>query len=178
MENGDNLQASEALLAKLQDEIQKYQTPIDIQSLIHICLRQNIQGHLVILTQPHLGKIIAKDKTIESRFSKPRIAPFQRVQKGDVLFLKQSAGPLLAITFVSAVRFFGPLEDGEIENIFEEYRDGLALEQAFKESKRDSKYGTLIFLSSVTSIQPIAVAKTDRRAWIVLSNEPKQAALF
>lgn len=178
MENGNNAQAREALIAKIRDEIQKYQMPIDIYSLTCVCLRQNIQGHLAILTQPYLDKIISKDKTIESRFSKPRIAPFQRVQKGDVIFLKQAAGPLLAITLVSEVRFFGPLEEGEIENIFEEYRDGLALEQDFTETKLDSKYGTLIFLSSVTAIQPIPVAKTDRRAWIVLSSEPRQAALF
>jgi len=50
-----------------------------------------------------------------------------------------------------------------------EYSLDLALEDSFKDIKRESRYVTLVHLGDVLPIQPISLTKTDRRPWIVLN---------
>jgi hypothetical protein len=114
-----------------------------------------------------LKKIIAGAKSIEARFSKFRIPPYGRVRPGDILFLKEVAGPLRAITLASQVQYFGPLRPGEVERIMEDFEAGLQLDSDFKQRKLASRYATLIFLGPVLALQPIEVIKPDRRPWVV-----------
>ena len=51
------------------------------------------------------------------------------------------------------------------------YGKELAVEESFKEFKRQSNYGSLIFLEDVLAIKPISLVKSDRRPWIILNNE-------
>ena len=81
------------------------------------------------------------------RFSRARVPPFNKVRAGDVVFLKEVAGPVHAIALASCVQFFGPLGPGEAERIMEQYRQGLQLESDFKIAKQDCLFATLISLS-------------------------------
>ena len=47
--------------------------------------------HLAILLEPYLQYILDGTKTVESRFSKNRIAPYNMVEPGDVVLLKKVA---------------------------------------------------------------------------------------
>jgi len=173
--NGINPDIS--LLSLLQGELYKNENLLNVEVLTQICSQANIRGHLAILTQPYLDKIIVGKKTIESRFSKMRVPPFYKVQKGDILLLKETAGPIAAIAMVSNVKFFGPLKPRDVELVMEEYSDGLALEEAFTKTKQDSKYATLINIGEVLPVKPLTIAKSDRRAWVVL-NAGTQNRLF
>jgi hypothetical protein len=52
----------------------------------------------------------------------------------------------------------------------DQHRAGLALEDGFRERKRDDPFGTLMFLGEVCSVQPLALVKRDRRSWVVLGH--------
>lgn len=162
---------SKSILIQLKNVLQTYQSPISIQSLSKICHKLKIRGHLAILTQPYLDKIIEKKKTIESRFTKSKVIPFRKVQGDDILFLKESSGPILAITIVSDVKFFSHLSTEDFDKLMVKYGKELAVEESFKEFKRQSNYGSLIFLEDVLAIKPISLVKSDRRPWIILNNE-------
>ncbi len=164
-------------LSLLQGELYKNENSLNVEVLAQICSQINIRGHLAILTQPYLDKILAGKKTIESRFSKVRVPPFYKVNKGDILVLKEAAGSIVGIASVSNVKFFGPLKPQEVELVMQEYGDGLALEKPFTIAKQDSKYASLIYIGQVLPTKPLAIAKTDRRAWIVL-NDGRQNSLF
>jgi len=144
--------------------------------LARTCARWHVSGHLAVLTKPYLEKIMAGQKTIESRFSKFRTPPFCRVQTGDIVFLKEVAGPVQAIALTSHVQFFGPLKAGEAERIMEDYQEELQLDSAFKERKHDSVYVTLIFFGLVLPVKALKVIKLDRRPWVVLKDEEEEAA--
>jgi len=165
------VQTQSQKLCHIEYELRTQSEPLTIEKLVQMCMQLSINGHLPILTQPYLDKIIAKEKTIESRFSKVRIPPFRAIHCGDVLFLKETSGPILAIALVSKVEFFGPLLSGEADSIMQRYSSGLALNESFRQVKRESKYVTLVHLGDVLSIKPIAISKTDRRPWIVLNYE-------
>ncbi|GEM_PF-742642 len=166
-----------SLLIRLQEQLYENQKALNVEVLTQICAQANIRGHLAILTQPYLDKIIVGQKTIESRFSKMRVPPFYKVQKGDILLLKEAAGPIAAIASVSNVRFYGPLKPHDVELVMAENSDGLALEESFTKAKQDSKYATLINIGEVLPVKPLTIKKSDRRAWVVL-NDGTQNKLF
>ena len=58
--------------------------------------------HLAILLEPYLQYILDGTKTVESRFSKNRIAPYNMVEPGDVVLLKKVAAK--SISGVCVVR--------------------------------------------------------------------------
>ena len=164
-------------LTRLKNDLSGHEPPLEMATLARICSRLGIRAHLAILSQPYLGKIITGEKTIESRFTKSRIAPYNKVESGDVLLLKEKSSSVKAVASVSKVCYFGPLKSGEAAKIMDEYQEQLALESLFKESKRDSAYGTLIYLERVLTVESIPIVKADRRPWVVLSsesNEPKR----
>ena len=43
--------------------------------------------HLAILVQPFLDLILKGEKTIETRFTKVKCPPFQKVKEGDIILL-------------------------------------------------------------------------------------------
>lgn len=175
--NFKGIDSKTSLLIRLQEQLYENQKALNVEVLTQICTQANIRGHLAILTQPYLDKIIVGQKTIESRFSKMRVPPFYKVQKGDILLLKEAAGPIAAIASVSNVRFYGPLKPHDVELVMAENSDGLALEESFTKAKQDSKYATLINIGEVLPVKPLTITKSDRRAWVVL-NDGTQNKLF
>ena len=159
------------LLTAMKVELERHEYSLDLDALSDICSQQHVRGHLAILTRPYLEKIVKKQKTIESRFSKFRTPPFSKVQIGDVVFLKEVAGPIHAIAFTSQVHSFGPMNIGEAEQVMIEYQEGLQLESDFKSRKQNSLYATLISLGTVLPIKPLHLEKRDRRSWVVLTGK-------
>ena len=163
--------ACEGELSELLLVLQSSQLPLSISDLVQICSRTGLRGHLAVLAEPYLSRVICGQKTIESRFSKVRIPPFGKVQAHDVLLLKEVSGPIRALASVSWVETFGPLPPGGAGRIMEFHRLPLTLDAAFLAQKRDHAYGTLIHLGSVVRVRPLPLAKTDRRAWVVLAED-------
>lgn len=159
------------LLTAMRAELEQHEYSLDLDALAYICTQQHVRGHLAILTRPYLEKIVKKQKTIESRFSKVRTPPFSKIQVGDVVFLKEVAGPIHAIAFTSQVHSFGPMNEGEAEQVMREYQEGLLLENDFKSRKQNSLYATLISLETVLPIKPLHLEKRDRRSWVVLTRK-------
>jgi ASC-1-like (ASCH) protein len=152
-------------IKKILDNIN---SPIDIKTLQQICINFNINGHLAILTQIYLNKIIFGEKTIESRFSRYKIAPYRKIKAGDIVFLKRCAGEILAIASVDRSDFFALSSSKDVIKIMELYYKELALEDTFKNQKITSKYATLIYLKEVLPTKNIRVTKSDRRPWVLL----------
>ena len=56
-----------------------------------------VQVHLAVMVEPYLSRVLDGSKTIESRFSRKKIAPWGRVSSGDVVVLKKSGGGFAAV---------------------------------------------------------------------------------
>ena len=53
-----------------------------------------MQRHLAILAPGWIEPILDGTKTIESRFTKVRCAPYGKVHAGDLVYMKESGGPV------------------------------------------------------------------------------------
>src|SRR2546425_6317559 len=62
--------------------------------------------HLAVLVEPYLQFILDGQKTVESRFSVHRCAPYQRVHRGDVVLLKQAGGPIVGLCQIANSWFY------------------------------------------------------------------------
>jgi hypothetical protein len=128
---------------------------------------ENQNCHLAIFTQPLFQFVIEGKKTVESRFSITRCAPYFQVKKWDVVFVKESGGPVKAIAEVGSVWFY-ELDDDELETIKARFGRMLCVNDEFWRSKATCSYATLMCFSKVRSVEPVECDKKDRRGWVVL----------
>jgi hypothetical protein len=125
--------------------------------------------HLAVLVEPYLEWILQGRKTMESRFSLRRVAPYGAVRVGDLLTLKHSSGPIVGMCRVAHVEFF-ELDASTREQIRSRYSVPLCAENAaFWEVRAQFRYATLMQLTDVRRLTPYACGKRDRRGWVVLS---------
>src|SRR3954451_15221383 len=96
MDKPVQLDLHEALLAALEQRLshepfwrEKVRTCFETQSPHSL--------HLAIFRAPYLDLILAGKKTIESRFSVNRIAPYEVAEHDDLVLLKRSPGPITAL---------------------------------------------------------------------------------
>lgn len=128
-----------------------------------------VQVHLGIFREPYLDFIATGSKTIESRFSKNRIAPYDAVREGDILLLKGVGKGISGVCIVDKVWFYRLLP-GSIEEIRESFgREICPAEADFWENRANSEYCSLIWVSHYAPVTEFAIPKRDRRGWVVLT---------
>lgn len=124
--------------------------------------------HVAVCMEPFLQHILDGYKSMESRFSVHRVAPYRRVQAGDVLLLKRSSGPIVGLCRVRDATFYD-LNPGSLAYIRATYADALcAQDAAFWERRRRASYATLMSIDHVRSVERTPFPKRDRRGWVVL----------
>ena len=133
--------------------------------------------HSAILVEPYLQFILDGKKTVESRFSTRRFAPYNRVDKGDVVLLKQSSGPIVGVCQVACAWFY-QLDPESWQTIREDFAADLcAQDPDFWKEREAASFATLMRIRHVKSIEPIKFAKRDRRGWVVLHESSGQLQL-
>ena len=127
--------------------------------------------HLVILKKPYLDAIIDGRKPVESRFWKTKRYAFGRVLPGDILFLKQSSGPVCAMATVEMVKNFESLTPKKIIEIKRRYNHLVGGSDEHWQQRVDCKFGLLVWLKDARVIEPLRIKKKDWRAWVVLTEK-------
>jgi len=129
-------------------------------------------AHIAVMVEPYLTRILEGKKTIESRFSRKKIAPHGKVHKGDVVFLKKSGGPIVGCFRVSEVLFFEIDGPAVLASIREQYEESLCVEDAFWDAKRESSYATLLPITDLRTFHhPIPVHMKNRQSWLIYPHE-------
>jgi hypothetical protein len=124
--------------------------------------------HLAVMLEPFLTHILEGRKTIESRFSKNAISPFQQVAEGDLVLLK--AGPIVGSFRVSSVTYV-IVEGDDLLRIRRAYSTAICAEDdAFWEARAGKRHVTLIGVSDVRKLSPVHVSKKDMRGWVTLTS--------
>jgi len=127
--------------------------------------------HLVILKKPYLDAILAGRKKVESRFTRARRYAFGRVLAGDKLFLKESSGLVCATAAVAVVKNFENLTPKQIIEIKQQYNHDIIGSDEYWRSKSNCRFGFLVWLKDVKSIEPVRIHKKDWRGWVVLTEK-------
>lgn len=130
--------------------------------------------HLAVFAEPFLSLVLERHKTTESRFSRTRCAPFDKVRNGDVILMKEVGGPVCGLVIASRAMFFD-LHCQPIAHIREKYGSAICAGDDFWDQRRDACYATLIDLAEPILIAGFPCDKRDRRGWVTLT--PPQLTL-
>src|SRR5882757_5711201 len=88
-----------ALLRQLQGKIADTPLFTTYDGILENTLTNGI--HLAVFVEPYLSFVLEGKKTVESRFSVNRHAPYEQVRSGDLIVLKKSSGPICGVCRVS-----------------------------------------------------------------------------
>jgi hypothetical protein len=122
--------------------------------------------HIAILNEPFLTYILEGRKTIESRFSKNRGPPFERVRTDDLVLLKRSSGPVVGVAHVERAEFL-TLDETTWPRV-RALSEQLCADNSFWLARADKHYASLLYVKEVRQFHPFKIDKTDRRGWVVL----------
>jgi hypothetical protein len=134
--------------------------------------------HLAVLKEPYLEFILRGEKTVESRFSRRRCAPYNVVTEGDVLILKRQSGPVLGLCRVAQAWFY-ELDPGSWKTIREDFTAALRAEDPeFWRDREGASFATLMSIDQIKRLPAIGCGKRDRRGWVLLRKAMGGAELW
>ncbi|TVQ53756.1 MAG: ASCH domain-containing protein [Phycisphaerales bacterium] len=130
--------------------------------------------HIAVLLKPYLDLILNGQKTIECRLTRQARPPFEKIEPGERLYLKQSAGPYRATAVADHVLCEGGLTPKRIRQIVRDYNEWICgPPEWFRERAQYCRFITLIWLRDV---QPVDTGPRIRplqgAAWMMLEDDP------
>lgn len=129
---------------------------------------KNHNLHLGIFTEPYLTYMLDGKKTIESRFSKNKILPYNQICKDDIILVKKSSGDVLAYFTIKDILFFD-LSKTKIDEIKSNYSKQLCVGEEFWKNKQNSNYATLMVIDKIVKLNPFHINKRGMQTWIKLN---------
>ncbi len=132
--------------------------------------------HLAIMNK-QLGlidEILSGRKTIESRWYKNKICPWDRINAGDTVYFKDSGAPVTAKATVSKVLQFTELNQEKFTHIVETYGDAIALRtREYNDYYQSKNYCVLVFLQDHVKVKPFRIDKKGygtSAAWLCIED--------
>ncbi len=135
--------------------------------------------HIAILNKKFnfLPKVLSGEKSIESRWYVSKVAPWDRIFTGDVVYFKNSGESVTAVAEVAKVLQIENLTEQKISEVLRKYgrEIGFTGEQHEWWAKANShkKYCILIFLKNPKKIKQFAINKKGfgaSTAWMVVGD--------
>lgn len=128
-----------------------------------------------------LEKIMRGEKTIESRWYKNKISPWNRIKPRDRVFFKNSGEPVSVQADVTKVMQYDNLDEASVRKIYKGFAKRLCLEldeDAFVKwvGENNKHYCILIFLEGVKSVRPFEINKKgfgSACAWLCVEDIKK-----
>jgi len=125
-------------------------------------------------------KILNGQKKIESRWYSVKCKPWDNIKKGEIVYFKDSGGPVRIKAVVNKVMQFADLTPKKVKEILDVYGrdDGITQVKIpeFFERFKNKKYCILIFLKNPQEIKSFEIDKTGfgvMSAWIAIDDIAK-----
>lgn len=130
--------------------------------------------HIAIMRQPFLNMVLSGEKTIESRWSMHKVAPYNKVATGDIILFKETGKDITVKAIVRSVKYF-ELTPQLVDDIRVKYGKKIGTDK-FEDWKTTltKKYCTLIWLDKVEQISPIKAEKSHGAGWIVCKEKDRK----
>jgi len=133
--------------------------------------------HIAILNkkQASISEILSGRKSIESRWYKHKISPWNKVNIGDRIFFKESGRLVTAVAYVEKVLQFDNLNKAIFNEIIDLYADKICLkDRSFSEYYKEKRFVILMFLKNAQPVDKLfKINKSgfgSACAWISIEN--------
>lgn len=137
--------------------------------MIHIAIMKKSWG----LTE----KILAGEKTIETRWYKNRLKPWNCIKKRDEIYFKDSGEPVTVKAEASKIEQYEDLNDVKIRRLMAKFstRDlgTTKIPREIKNYVRGKRYAIIIHLKNPRAVKPFYIDKTGfgaMSAWLCVDN--------
>ena len=127
--------------------------------MIHVAIMNKRFGDLI-------DKILSGEKEVESRWSKNKIAPWDKVKIGDTVYFKNSGGAVIAVAEVEKVRQFEKKDFDKARKLFS-FPDAWA---------KNKNYCVLMWLKNPKKVSPFRINKSgfgSAAAWMCVEDIKK-----
>lgn len=130
-----------------------------------------MKKHLAVFQGSAAQDILLGKKLIETRFSKHKIPPFGSISTGDLVYIKPSGEEPIGQFRVQKVIFYDNLDSNDLDDLRKRHGKEITADEKYWESKKDAKYGTVIFIGATAKFitSPIKFTKKDLRGWVILN---------
>lgn len=139
--------------------------------------------HLAIMNPSWklINKILSGEKKIESRWYKSKIAPWNRIKEGEIVYFKDAGKAVTAKAEVEKVLQFEQYTLGQLGELIKKYggKGGICFPGSYDSTlawTKDKKYCLLVFLKNAQKIEPFKIDKTgfgNACAWICVDEIKK-----
>jgi hypothetical protein len=134
--------------------------------------------HLAVLVEPFYSWLLDGTKTIESRFSRVRCAPYGALADGDIVIVKKTGGPVTGAFQAGTVRSY-QLTPARVAQLRDQYAAQIcASDDQFWTDRAGCTYATLADVTHVRLLPPWSFPKKDRRGWVQLTRPSQQETLL
>lgn len=128
--------------------------------------------HLAIMDKQTINMIMSGEKIIETRFSKNKISPYQKLSIGEKVYLKESGRETIAVFEIDKFIYFKDLNSDKIKLIKSKYNNLVKAPDIYWELKENSNYGTLIYIKKPHKLdKPIKINKKGRQGFVSYEKE-------
>ena len=128
--------------------------------------------------EPFLGWLLDGAKTIESRFSRIRCAPYGTLAEGDVIAVKKTGGAIVGAFQAGRVSSY-QLTPRRVTQLREQFAPQIrALDDEFWDRRADCAYATLVQVRNLRALPDLPFPKKDRRGWVQLTHPAAQQRLL
>ena len=149
----------------------------ELDSMSHILKDQNNHfslentAHIAVFERNLLDKVLNGEKKLMSSFSKDRCVPYDSIDNGDTIFLKEIGGPIIAKAKADKITFYANLNSDKIKIFKYTYSALLCVDDDFWDKEKNSLYATMFTLKDIEDISPIPTHESDQQPWIVINKE-------
>lgn len=126
----------------------------------------------------YIQMMFSGEKTIDIKLSDRRIPPYNAINDGDMLYVKESSGPVVGRILIPKVTYHEISDPMQILDILLTIQDRVGLDneehaQRMFERVSGKRYVTLFELAEPEALErPIRIEKYDRRVWVANYNLP------
>lgn len=135
----------------------------------------------MIVHKQYITPILSGHKLVEARLGVDRRAPFNKVEPGDIVYVKPTSHPVAAKAIVHRVDQYEGLDHEDIDRLKDLYNDRVLGDDSFWDAKADAKFATFITLDKVQLLKderfvPKELLVPSRNAWRVLNQQSQTQA--
>jgi dephospho-CoA kinase len=126
--------------------------------------------HIAKLYPNYIDAIFSGRKTMDSRFSENRIVPYGRIGKGEIVYMKETSGPIRGRAAVGEVYEFSNITPNLLAQLKSTYDKFLLAGDEYWRIKTSARYGVIVKFENVHQLPPFSIHVNNRSGWLCYPN--------